>query len=173
MSLLAEIPNQQARAKVGVYGRQGSGKTSLVALLAIATVQKFCGKECDSIAFYDSEGGSDFMLPIFRAEGIRILRHKGRSFKDLMTVAREAEMRGVDGVVCGHIHHAEIRRIGGVLYLNDGDWVESCSALVEDAQGNMEILRWADPQQRHATRPSGGIAVVAARRGKQAAPVPA
>ena len=35
--------------------------------------------------------------------------------------------------------------IGGVLYLNDGDWVESCSALVEDARGNMEILRWADP----------------------------
>jgi UDP-2,3-diacylglucosamine pyrophosphatase LpxH len=64
-------------------------------------------------------------------------------------VAREAKLRGVDGVVCGHIHHAEIRRIGDVLYLNDGDWVESCSALVEDAHGCMEILRWADPSQRH------------------------
>jgi UDP-2,3-diacylglucosamine pyrophosphatase LpxH len=50
--------------------------------------------------------------------------------------------------VCGHIHHAEIRMIGDVLYLNDGDWVESCSALVEDAHGNMEILRWALPPQR-------------------------
>jgi UDP-2,3-diacylglucosamine pyrophosphatase LpxH len=58
-------------------------------------------------------------------------------------VAAEAAARGVDGVVCGHIHHAEIRMIGEVLYLNDGDWVESCSALVEDARGNMEILRWA------------------------------
>ncbi len=58
-------------------------------------------------------------------------------------VARAAEERGVDGVVCGHIHQAEIRRIGGVLYLNDGDWVESCTALVEDARGNLEILRWA------------------------------
>jgi UDP-2,3-diacylglucosamine pyrophosphatase LpxH len=58
-------------------------------------------------------------------------------------VAAEAAARGVDGVVCGHIHHAEIRMIGSVLYLNDGDWVESCSALVEDASGNMEILRWA------------------------------
>jgi UDP-2,3-diacylglucosamine pyrophosphatase LpxH len=87
-------------------------------------------------------------------------------------VAREAEMRGVDGVVCGHIHHAEIRRIGGVLYLNDGDWVESCSALVEDAQGNMEILRWADPHQRHAPRPAGGNAAMAAGHAK-AAPVPA
>jgi hypothetical protein len=54
--------------------------------------------------------------------------------------------------VCGHIHHAEIRKIGDVLYLNDGDWVESCSALVEDAHGNMEILRWADPSQRRATK---------------------
>src|SRR5580698_2121806 len=58
-------------------------------------------------------------------------------------VARAAAGRGVDGVVCGHIHHAEIRRIGDILYLNDGDWVESCSALVEDARGNLEILRWA------------------------------
>jgi len=67
-------------------------------------------------------------------------------------VAAEAKKRGVDGVVCGHIHHAEIRMIGDVLYLNDGDWVESCSALVEDARGNMEILRWALPPQRSAAR---------------------
>jgi UDP-2,3-diacylglucosamine pyrophosphatase LpxH len=58
-------------------------------------------------------------------------------------VARAAATRGVDGVMCGHIHHAEMRRIGEILYLNDGDWVESCSALVEDARGNLEILRWA------------------------------
>jgi UDP-2,3-diacylglucosamine pyrophosphatase LpxH len=58
-------------------------------------------------------------------------------------VARAAEAHGVDGVVCGHIHHAAVRRIGGILYLNDGDWVESCTALVEDARGNLEIVRWA------------------------------
>jgi len=58
-------------------------------------------------------------------------------------VAREAASRGLDGVVCGHIHHAAIRKIGSVLYLNDGDWVESCTALVEDAHGNLEILHWA------------------------------
>ena len=71
-------------------------------------------------------------------------------------VAAEALARGVDGVVCGHIHHAEIRMIGGVLYLNDGDWVESCSALVEDARGHMEILRWA------IAPPSAAAAAVAA-----------
>jgi UDP-2,3-diacylglucosamine pyrophosphatase LpxH len=58
-------------------------------------------------------------------------------------VAGEVRARGFDGVVCGHIHHATIKRIGGVLYLNDGDWVESCTALVEDAQGHLEILCWA------------------------------
>lgn len=58
-------------------------------------------------------------------------------------VAYEAQKRGVDGVVCGHIHCAEIRRIGEITYYNDGDWVESCTALVEDATGHMEILDWA------------------------------
>jgi UDP-2,3-diacylglucosamine pyrophosphatase LpxH len=55
-------------------------------------------------------------------------------------VAREARKRGVHGVVCGHIHHAEIREIEGVLYCNDGDWVESLTALVEHADGSLEII---------------------------------
>lgn len=59
-------------------------------------------------------------------------------------VARECRRRGLDGVVCGHIHHAEIRDIDGVTYLNCGDWVESCTALAEDRNGNIEILRWID-----------------------------
>jgi UDP-2,3-diacylglucosamine pyrophosphatase LpxH len=59
-------------------------------------------------------------------------------------VAEEARRRGVDGVVCGHIHHAEIRQIGGITYCNDGDWVESCTALVEHFDGRLEILRWIE-----------------------------
>ena len=62
-------------------------------------------------------------------------------FEDV--VAHAAAARGLDGVVCGHIHQAAIRRIGDVLYLNDGDWVESCTALVEDARGHLEIVHWA------------------------------
>jgi len=58
-------------------------------------------------------------------------------------VAREARARGVQGVVCGHIHHAEIRDIDGVLYCNDGDWVESLTALVEHADGRLEIIEWS------------------------------
>ena len=59
-----------------------------------------------------------------------------------MAVAREARERGVDGVICGHIHHAEIRDIDGILYCNDGDWVESCTALSEDQQGNLHLIVW-------------------------------
>ncbi|MGQ0701230.1 MAG: UDP-2,3-diacylglucosamine diphosphatase [Panacagrimonas sp.] len=60
------------------------------------------------------------------------------------SVARECQRRGLDGVVCGHIHHAEIRDINGVQYLNSGDWVESCTALAEDFNGRIEIIRWVD-----------------------------
>jgi len=56
--------------------------------------------------------------------------------------AGHARVHGYDGVVCGHIHRANIRHIGGALYCNTGDWVESCSALVEKGNGDLEILRW-------------------------------
>lgn len=59
-----------------------------------------------------------------------------------VAVAREARRRGLQGVVCGHIHHAEMRDIDGVLYANDGDWVESLTALVEHADGRLEIVDW-------------------------------
>ena len=62
-------------------------------------------------------------------------------------VAHAAVERGVDGVVCGHIHCAEIRTIGEVTYYNDGDWVESCTALVEHGDGRMEIIDWADAKR--------------------------
>ena len=58
-------------------------------------------------------------------------------------VAHAAVERGANGVVCGHIHTAEIRTIGDVSYYNDGDWVESCTALVEHADGRMQIVDWA------------------------------
>ena len=57
-------------------------------------------------------------------------------------LAHEARRRGFDGVVCGHIHKAEIRDIGGILYCNDGDWVESLTALVELDTGELRIIDW-------------------------------
>ncbi len=59
-------------------------------------------------------------------------------------LANEAKRRGFDGVVCGHIHHAEMREVNGVMYLNDGDWVESCTALVEHHDGRLELIDWAE-----------------------------
>ena len=74
-------------------------------------------------------------------------------------VAHEAGARGVDGVVAGHIHTAEIREIAGVAYYNDGDWVEGCTALVEHFDGRMELLHWAD---EIAARPSADVTAIAA-----------
>ncbi|WP_176055560.1 UDP-2,3-diacylglucosamine diphosphatase [Paraburkholderia caribensis] len=78
------------------------------------------------------------------------------AFEDVMT--DEARRRGCDGVVCGHIHKAEIREIDGVLYCNDGDWVESLSALVETYEGELKVVYWtvmrspeANPTKARAT----------------------
>lgn len=70
------------------------------------------------------------------------------AFED--AVAHAARDRGVDGVVCGHIHSAEIRQIGSITYYNDGDWVESCTALVEASDGTMSLVHWAEEQRREA-----------------------
>lgn len=81
------------------------------------------------------------------------LKHKAKSAVEYMgqyeaTLAEEARRRGADGIVCGHIHHAEMRDMEGILYCNDGDWVESCTALVEHASGALEILHWAEIMQQ-------------------------
>lgn len=62
-------------------------------------------------------------------------------------LADEARRRGVDGVICGHIHRAEITEIDGVLYCNDGDWVESCTTLTEDFNGRLSLLRWTETKE--------------------------
>jgi UDP-2,3-diacylglucosamine pyrophosphatase LpxH len=67
-------------------------------------------------------------------------------------VARAASERQVDGVVCGHIHCPEIRQIGAITYYNDGDWVESCTALVEAADGQMRLIDWAEENRATAAR---------------------
>jgi len=76
-------------------------------------------------------------------------------------VAHAAGARGVDGVVCGHIHTAEIRDINGVTYYNDGDWVEGCTALVEHFDGTMEILHWGDEMEARRSKPIAAAAIAA------------
>jgi UDP-2,3-diacylglucosamine pyrophosphatase LpxH len=75
-------------------------------------------------------------------------------------LATEARRRGLDGVVCGHIHHAEMREVGGVLYMNDGDWVESCTAVVEHADGRFELVDWAQENRLSVFRAPADPALV-------------
>ncbi len=83
------------------------------------------------------------------------LKHKVKSALNYVTdfeeaVAREARARGHHGVVCGHIHRAEMRDIGGILYCNDGDWVESRTALAEHHDGRLELIHWMPAEQTRA-----------------------
>ena len=89
-----------------------------------------------------------FNLPYWSLS--KMAKHKVKNAVEFISryeevVARAAGNRGVDGVVCGHIHTAEIRDFDGIEYYNDGDWVEGCTALVEHFDGRMELLHW--PQQ--------------------------
>lgn len=68
--------------------------------------------------------------------------------------ARHARAHGYDGVVCGHIHRANLRHIEGTLYANTGDWVESCSALIESAQGELRLVRHHRRAARGARLPA-------------------
>lgn len=58
---------------------------------------------------------------------------------------RQARERGVDGVICGHIHVAALREEDGIAYINCGDWVDSCTAVIEHIDGRMELVRWTEP----------------------------
>ncbi|HQN13136.1 MAG TPA: UDP-2,3-diacylglucosamine diphosphatase [Quisquiliibacterium sp.] len=67
------------------------------------------------------------------------------------SVIRAARERGLDGVVCGHIHWAAIRDAGGITYVNCGDWVDSCTAIVEHLDGRLELVQWHGPVEAQAT----------------------
>jgi UDP-2,3-diacylglucosamine pyrophosphatase LpxH len=71
----------------------------------------------------------------------------------------EARRRGVDGIVCGHIHHAAINDRLGLRYMNCGDWVESCTALAETHDGGFVLIRWADTVSAQREQVSEDVAV--------------
>ena len=126
------------------------------------------GDECDGVMIYarwlavlgDSAYGAALALNSWfnaarRHLGLpywslsKYLKHKVKNAVQFINnyegaMARLAREHGADGVICGHIHHAVIRDIDGITYCNDGDWVESCTALVEHFDGRLEIIHWAD-----------------------------
>jgi UDP-2,3-diacylglucosamine pyrophosphatase LpxH len=75
--------------------------------------------------------------------------------------AAHARTHGYDGVICGHIHRANLRDIGGTRYGNTGDWVESCSALIESERGELKLLRWPAVTP-HSERAAAALAADAA-----------
>ncbi|MGJ0516976.1 MAG: UDP-2,3-diacylglucosamine diphosphatase [Methylomicrobium sp.] len=125
------------------------------------------GDEYDTIAQYHQwiaklgSAGYDFLLwinrilrPIRRWLGIQshfslaayvkfkvknIVQFISEYEKSIVSTLRD---KGLDGVVCGHIHHAEIKEIEGFLYVNTGDFVESCTAIVEHFNGSLELVHW-------------------------------
>jgi len=100
------------------------------------------------------------------------LKHKAKTAVTYIdrfeeTLAHEAKRRGADGVVCGHIHRAQIAEVQGVRYMNCGDWVDSCTTLTEDHNGHMALLHWSERQ--HVIGESGGIQQAATKPLEQAA----
>jgi Uncharacterized protein conserved in bacteria len=87
-------------------------------------------------------------------------------FEELL--ASEARRHEVDGVICGHIHHAAMHDDFGVRYVNTGDWVESCTALVEHYDGSLEILSWAGRMPQRAAMAGEAVAEQPARPAKAA-----
>ena len=89
----------------------------------------------------------------------QFLKHRVKKAADFMfkfeeNLANYCKKRGFDGVICGHIHHAEIKEINGVMYMNDGDWVESCTALVEHHDGRWEIVIWTKENDNESEKNS-------------------
>lgn len=93
-------------------------------------------------------------------------------------LSQDARQRGFDGVICGHIHHAANRQIRGIHYLNTGDWVESCTAIVEDYAGELRLIDWEarsnrqrllEKPQRHRKRPKRDASTTSTISGKMKA----
>lgn len=90
----------------------------------------------------------------------KFLKHKVKKAVDFMfqfekNLTEYCKKRGFQGVICGHIHHAEIKEIDGIVYMNDGDWVESMTALVENHNGTWEILTWTEDNENVAINSIG------------------
>jgi UDP-2,3-diacylglucosamine pyrophosphatase LpxH len=67
-------------------------------------------------------------------------------------IVQAARKHNVQGVICGHIHRAEIKKVGEIVYMNSGDWVESCTALVEDFDGKIELIHFHENNAQHTWR---------------------
>ncbi|MBB1384110.1 UDP-2,3-diacylglucosamine diphosphatase [Pseudoalteromonas sp. SG45-5] len=89
-------------------------------------------------------GGNYYSLAAWIKARVHKAREAITAFED--AAIHEAKKQNVDGIICGHIHHPKIKVDDGIVYCNDGDWIESCTALVEQQDGRIELLHWSDTQ---------------------------
>ena len=135
------------------------------------------GDEFDSVVISNrlisflGDKGNDFLLyvnrylyALHRKMGLpyksfsAFIKGKVKNAANVMTkfqdaIVNEAKLAEVDGIVCGHQHHAQIKEINGVLYCNDGDWVENCTTMIEHHDGTLELLRWREEVTSLAVHP--------------------
>jgi len=91
-----------------------------------------------------ASGLADWSLSEAVLSGVNRVVTRGRRFEQRLTA--EARERGATGVICGHFHSATIHEEFGVIYANCGDWIESCTAIAEEADGRLQVITWRDPQ---------------------------
>ena len=92
------------------------------------------------------QGGS---FPAYAKQKVKIAVNFISAFEDAVV----ADVHNVQGVICGHIHHPAFHRIGEIDYINTGDWVDSCTAVVEHFDGRLELIRWRDFSQDIVDQP--------------------
>jgi UDP-2,3-diacylglucosamine pyrophosphatase LpxH len=145
-----------------VHGDRFDGIVTYAKGLAKVGAQAYRGVVALNTVF--NRARSRFGLPYWSLAAY--LKHKVKNAGKFIAkferaVAAEARSRGFDGVVCGHIHCAAMKHVDGVLYCNDGDWVESCTALAEDAAGRLTLIRWTEAETS-AEHDAGAVPVPAA-----------
>lgn len=132
------------------------------AYINLSWITRFCGSMAYDLLLFINRwanrsrrmvGKPYFSLASSIKSNIRKAREAIETYQD--EAMEEAAKRGYDGVICGHIHHPALFETDGMHYINTGDWIESCSAIVEDFQGHMQLLhyrqqQWQKPAARRA-----------------------
>jgi UDP-2,3-diacylglucosamine pyrophosphatase LpxH len=147
----------EGRRMLVIHGHQFDGSLNPNRLLSVMGTQAY------TTALRIDKWYNSHRLELDRRHGALAIYFKDRLRKavqyltdfDDRSVLRTIRQHNADGVICGHIHRAEQRQIDSIWYLNDGDWVESCSAVVEEHDGALRVVRWtAGDDDREEARPT-------------------
>jgi UDP-2,3-diacylglucosamine pyrophosphatase LpxH len=108
----------------------------------IGDALRSCGRLLNRVG--RASGLADWSLSEAVLSGVNRVITRGHRFEQRLTA--EAREQGATGVICGHFHSATIHEQFGVIYANCGDWIESCTAIAEEADGRLQVIRWKNPQ---------------------------